>query len=56
MRDICPDNDIGTPVEELAESECWIIGPFEEELVKLQYESYGDMARERLRDLFAGEV
>ena len=55
MRDICPGNDDGIPVEELDESDCWIIGPAEEELAKLHYKSSGGkMVRCGLRDLFSG--
>jgi len=54
MRDICPLNDNGTPVENLPEDACWIIGPFEEKLAELQYNTYeNSMRRVKLRDLFA---
>jgi Fe-S-cluster containining protein len=53
MRDICPLNDAGTPVERLPEEECWTIGPFEERLARLQLAADGGrMTRTRLRDLF----
>lgn len=53
MRDICPLNDTGTPVEQLAESECWIIGPFEEKLARLHFEGFGELSeRVALRELF----
>jgi len=52
-RDICPLNQEGTPVEELAAGECWTIGPFEERLAKLQHHHGGAaMTRVRLRTLF----
>lgn len=36
-RDICPKNiDGGPPLEELAASECWTLGPFEERLAAKQ--------------------
>jgi uncharacterized protein len=54
MRDICPLNEHGTPVEELPENECWRIGPVEEELALLQNKiSNGTMRRVKLRELFA---
>lgn len=53
MRDICPINDPGTPVEELPEEQCWKIGPFEEQLARLQLSiDKGEMRRVKLRDLF----
>jgi uncharacterized protein len=55
MRDICPKNDTGIPVEELAENNCWTIGPVEEELARLQFEGFVDqMIRIELRRLFSG--
>lgn len=57
LRDICPLNDEGTPIEELAESECWTIGPVEERLAKLQAEfGHGEMPRVPLRDLFKSQT
>jgi uncharacterized protein len=53
MRDICPLNDEGEPLEELDEEDCWTIGPFEERLAGLQYRiDGGKMSRVALRDLF----
>jgi len=53
MRDICPLNEEGTPVEELATEDCWTIGPFEERLAELQHHYGGAaMTRVRLRTLF----
>ncbi len=49
-RDICPLNEAGEPVEALAPSSCWSLGPFEERLAAMQ----GDGRRVRLRDLFSG--
>jgi Fe-S-cluster containining protein len=52
-RDICPLNQEGTPVEELAPEDCWTIGPFEERLAELQHHHGGGaMVRVRLRTLF----
>ncbi|HEY0142803.1 MAG TPA: YkgJ family cysteine cluster protein [Thermoanaerobaculia bacterium] len=52
-RDICPKNDEGEPLEELAEEECWTLGETEEQLAALQLARYGKLQRVRLRDLFA---
>jgi len=53
-RDICAKNEEGPPIEELTEDACWIIGPVEEELVRLQLEfSNGSAERISLRALFA---
>lgn len=53
LRDICPLNDEGTPVENLPEEECWTLGPVEERLARLQALRDGAvMRRVRLRSLF----
>jgi hypothetical protein len=36
MRDICPVNEAGPPVERLPAKSCWTIGPFEQTLSRLQ--------------------
>jgi Fe-S-cluster containining protein len=52
-RDICPLNDRGKPVETLPADECWGIGPFEEELARLQAAvHHGKLCRISLRELF----
>jgi hypothetical protein len=53
MRDICPLNAGGEPVETLAAEDCWSLGPVEAGLATLQ-EQWGDGQLERipLRDLF----
>ena len=48
LRDICPLNDEGEPIEELAATDCWTLGEFEERLARMQ----GDGRRVALRDLF----
>lgn len=54
LRDICPLNESGRPIEMLPAEECWEIGPFEERLRALQAaRPGGQLARIRLRDLFA---
>jgi uncharacterized protein len=54
LRDICPLNDEGTPIVELAADECWTIGPAEERLAELQQQfNSGQMTRVPLRSLFA---
>ena len=53
MRDICPLNDKGEPIETLDEEACWSIGPFEERLARLQAAADGgEMRRAALRELF----
>jgi len=53
LRDICPLNDEGTPIVELADDECWTIGPTEEQLARLQHQfGSGLMTRVPLRSLF----
>ncbi|MCU0588297.1 MAG: YkgJ family cysteine cluster protein [Syntrophobacteraceae bacterium] len=53
LRDICPINDPGPPVEELPERACWSIGPVEECLARLQgSRDDGRLRRIRLRSLF----
>jgi Fe-S-cluster containining protein len=53
MRDICPENEAGMPVEQLPEALCWEIGPVEEKLALMQYKlGNGARTREKLRDLF----
>lgn len=54
LRDICPLNEEGPPIVELAEDECWTIGPSEERLTSLQQQfGSGQMTRVSLRSLFA---
>lgn len=53
LRDICPLNEAGEPIETLPAALCWTIGPVEEALAKLQYLADGGaMRRVRLRTLF----
>lgn len=53
MRDICPLNGPGEPIENLPKDSCWEIGPFEERLARLQLAiDSGEMRRVKLRDLF----
>jgi Fe-S-cluster containining protein len=53
-RDICPLNLEGGPaLDELAEDDCWLIGPVELQLAELTRRLCGDAApRTALRDLF----
>jgi hypothetical protein len=51
LRDICPLNDGGIPVEELPSGECWTIGPFEERLALADI-AFGGGRRVPLRSLF----
>ncbi len=52
LRDICPLNDEGTPVEDLASGDCWTIGPFEERLALAEIARGGGRDRVPLRALF----
>lgn len=53
LRDICPLNEAGEPIEDLPENQCWTIGEFEAKLAELQKEfAGGEMKRIALRDLF----
>jgi len=52
LRDICPLNEDGPPVETLDEEACWTLGPAEGRLAAVQQGFGGDLARVRLRDLF----
>jgi hypothetical protein len=53
LRDICPLNDQGQPVETLPETQCWSIGPFEGTLARLQARVDGGAPyRVSLRSLF----
>jgi Fe-S-cluster containining protein len=56
-RDICPKNVAGgPPLEELADGDCWTIGPFEQRLADRQADLDGGRCeRVALRGLFAGE-
>jgi len=53
MRDICPLNITGPPIESLPEKSCWSIGPHEQKLAMLQ-KKYGSREQKRvtLRSLF----
>lgn len=56
MRDICPLNDQGKPLETLAPEECWSVGPFEEELARMQIaHARKTQSRILLRELFANK-
>lgn len=53
LRDICPLNENGPPVEILTAEECWSIGPFEDRLARLQASADGGkLRRVSLRSLF----
>lgn len=53
QRDICPLNAAGPPLDQLPESQCWLIGPTEIELQALQDQHGGEPERVALRSLFA---
>ena len=52
LRDICPLNESGPPIESLPEASCWTIGPFEAELALLQSGRGHENPRVELRALF----
>jgi uncharacterized protein len=53
LRDICPLNEHGPPVESLPAEECWSIGPYEGRLANLQAAAdNGELRRVSLRSLF----
>jgi uncharacterized protein len=53
LRDICPLNEAGPPLETLPLEACWEIGPFEARLARLQADiDGGDLRRVPLRSLF----
>jgi uncharacterized protein len=53
LRDICPLNESGPPIESMPTEECWSIGPFEERLARLQgLADGGKLRRVTLRSLF----
>jgi hypothetical protein len=55
LRDICPLNDAGGPVETLPPDACWTIGPFEGRLAALQSMLDGaTLCRVPLRSFFRG--
>jgi len=56
MRDICPLNEEGPPVETLSIEACWPIGPFEKKLARFQVALGGvTHLRKPLRALFRVE-
>ncbi len=52
LRDICPLNEAGEPIESLPADECWTLGPFERRLAELQRRFGHDGERITLRELF----
>jgi uncharacterized protein len=55
LRDICPLNDAGEPIETLPADACWSIGPVEERLAELEHRGPARTGRARLRDLFVAK-
>lgn len=53
LRDICPLNEPGEPIELLVAEACWTLGPIEERLAQLQHASGLPPQRIPLRSLFA---
>ena len=60
LRDICPHNEEGTPLEELELWQCWSLGIMEPRLLDLQevlqQAPGGTPSRVGMRSLFAREV
>lgn len=56
LRDICPLNEPGEPIELLPADACWTLGPIEERLAQLQQASGLPPERISLRSLFAPSV
>lgn len=53
LRDICPMNNAGIPIEDLPAEACWTIGPVEGQLASIQSRfRNGKRQRVALRDLF----
>lgn len=52
LRDICPLNEAGAPLESLPDNACWTLGPAEERLATLQVHADADAPRVSLRSLF----
>jgi len=52
LRDICPLNEAGAPLEQLPEKSCWTLGEVEARLAQLQAESGAPGKRVPLRALF----
>ncbi len=46
LRDICPFNEAGEPIEELPAEDCWTLGPFEERLAGLRPAARESLAHE----------
>ena len=56
LRDICPLNEAGEPIESLLPKVCWTIGPFEARLARLQAQVDGGILRRTpLRSLFRSD-
>ncbi|HEY8120080.1 MAG TPA: YkgJ family cysteine cluster protein [Myxococcota bacterium] len=55
LRDICPLNEAGEPLESLPASACWTLGETEARLAELQREFGAEGERVALRALFASD-
>lgn len=54
-RSICELNAEGGPLDQIDMDDCWLIGPIELELQKLQESATGDQRRTALRNMFEQE-
>ena len=55
LRDICPLNEAGSPIEALEADACWTLGPVEERLARLQLAAAPTAGRIALRTLFSAK-
>jgi hypothetical protein len=52
LRDVCPLNEAGEPIEGLPTDACWTLGPVEERLAALEHARGAGAPRTPLRSLF----
>ena len=52
LRDICPLNEAGVPLEDVPADDCWTLGPTEEELARLDLATGTPSVRVALRGMF----
>ena len=52
LRDICPLNEAGAPLEDVAAEDCWTLGPIEEKLARLDLAAGTPSVRVSLRAMF----
>jgi len=52
LRDICPLNEAGVPLEDVPADDCWTLGPTEEKLARLDLATGTPSVRVALRGMF----